>query len=82
MERMYSPESLAHPDFEIGARVRVVRTGPGMDGRCGEIIGVVAELPVATQYIVLLDEPFQPGVKWPGTMFRGLSIIGSCLEME
>lgn len=81
-QRLYDPKSLCHPDFEIGARVRLVRLGADLDGAVGEIIGVAAELPVATQYIVLLDKPFRSGVAWPGGPFRGLMMIGSCLEYE
>lgn len=79
--RLYPPESLCHPDFPMGARVRFVRVNGSLEKKTGEVIGVAAELPVATQYIVLLDEPAMPAVAWPGGAFRGISITGSCLEL-
>lgn len=81
LDRLYHPSSLCHPDFPIGARVRIkALCGEGLAGLTGEVIGVAADLPVATQYIVLLDTPRYPAVKWPGGPFRGISISGACLE--
>lgn len=83
MKRLTVPEKMCHPDFEIGARVVIFNTNSPLDGKTGEIGGVAAELPISNNFIVLLDEPFQPALEWPGgKSWKAIVMMGSCLRFE
>ena len=63
--------------FRPNQRVRLVKTGGDMDGIEGSTIGVAAEAPGMTVFIVELDHPYNNGY---GDGWKAISITEHCLE--
>jgi hypothetical protein len=63
--------------FQPNQRVRIIRTNSDMDGIEGNAIGIAADLPGMTVFIVELDNPYDNGY---GDGWKAVSITEHCLE--
>lgn len=63
--------------FQPNQRVRIARTNSDMDGIEGSAVGVSADLPGMTVFIVELDSPYDNGY---GDGWKSIAITEHCLE--